>query len=142
MLTLMLDLAVHNAFALYLWLREAHNTTEQEISYREFKQQIAIDVVSPHVAAVENKNKKASEGISPLDGRMIEVIGEDFSNHLLLPTLERQRIQCYLCKILDNSKQRKDSYCCTTCRVGFHPECFTAFHHQMLSQSKEKLCTS
>ena len=47
--------------------------------YLEFKQQIAVDLVSPHVAAVENKNKKTSEG--PLDGRMIEVIGEAFSKH-------------------------------------------------------------
>ena len=61
---------------------------------------------------------------------MIEVIGEDLSNHLLLPTLYKQRIQCFLCKTLDNSKQRKDHYCCMACGMGFHPECFTAFHHQ------------
>jgi hypothetical protein len=56
----------------------------------QYKQQIAVDLVSPHVAAVENKNK-TPEGSSPLDGRMIEVIGEDFSNHLLLPTLEKAK---------------------------------------------------
>lgn len=37
MFTLVFDLAVHNAFALYLWIREVENETEQEMSYREFK---------------------------------------------------------------------------------------------------------
>ena len=130
--TLILDLAVHNAFAMYGWLCEVRNISDEEISYCEFKRRIAVDLVAFHLSVIESRQEKQriSDGVPPLDGRMDEIIGEDVSMHLLLPTLEKKRIQCYLCKILDNSKQRKDHYCCTTCRVGFHPECFTAFHHQ------------
>jgi hypothetical protein len=42
MFTLVLDLAAHNAFALYLWICEVENATEQEMSYGEFKRRIVV----------------------------------------------------------------------------------------------------
>ena len=59
MFTIVLDLAIHNTFALYLWIREVENATEQEISYREFKQRIAVDLVAPYTAALENRQNSA-----------------------------------------------------------------------------------
>ena len=58
MFTMVLDLAVHNAFALYLWIREEENATDQEITYREFKRRIAVDLVAPYTATLENGQKK------------------------------------------------------------------------------------
>ena len=58
MFTMVLDLAVHNAFALYLWIREEENATEPEITYREFKRRIAVDLVAPYTATLENCQKK------------------------------------------------------------------------------------
>ena len=59
MFTIVLDLAVHNALALNLWICEVENATEQEISYREFKRRIAVDLVAPYTAALEIVKKSA-----------------------------------------------------------------------------------
>lgn len=130
--TLILDLAVHNAFSLYLWLLETGNIKETKLTYREFKRRIVVDLVTPYLnqTNVRQKKQKHSENASSLDARQSNMIDEDLSEHFLLPTLDKKQIQCFLCKTLDNSKQRKDSYCCSKCEVGFHPECFTAFHHK------------
>ena len=58
MFTLVLDLAIHNAFALYLWICEVENATEQQMSYHEFKQQIAVDLVAPYITQVKDCQKK------------------------------------------------------------------------------------
>jgi hypothetical protein len=57
MFTLVLDLAVHNVFALYLWICEVENATEQEMSYGEFKRRIAVALLGPYLAGLENCQK-------------------------------------------------------------------------------------
>mmetsp|Transcript_30877 Transcript_30877/g.47329 ORF Transcript_30877/g.47329 Transcript_30877/m.47329 type:complete len:173 (+) Transcript_30877:235-753(+) len=87
----------------------------------------------------EKQNQQSlSAKTASLDEEMMTVIGEDLSKHLLLPTLERKRIQCLVCKTIDNSKQRKAHFCCTECRVSFRPECFTIFHHRNALATHQK----
>jgi hypothetical protein len=47
------------------------------------------------------------DDVLPLDDRMIEEIGEDLSRHLLLPTLQKQRIQSFLCKPWTTQSNKK-----------------------------------
>ena len=50
-------------------------------------------------------------------------------NHILLPCKYKHQPQCYLCKVVDNSIQQKTGFCCSKCQVGFHMQCFAAYHH-------------
>ena len=128
MFTLLLDLAVHNAFSLHCWLVEHDEEgVIQEIKYREFKRRIATLLVGPYLTY---KREKLLRSKYHYNTDVEHILGESSSDHMILPTKNNQRIQCHLCKLVDNSKQRKSSYCCSICGVGFHPECFTAFHYQ------------
>ena len=57
-------------------------------------------------------------------------------NHMLLRNKPRkaeggphtQDAACYLCKL--RGFKSKSIYGCVACQVGFHPECFTAYHYK------------
>ena len=61
---------------------------------------------------------------------------ENLETHMLLPTKNKQCLICHLCKMIDNIHQRKCGFCCIDCGLGYHVECFTAFHHQSHLEEK------
>lgn len=148
--TLILDLAIHNAFALHSWLLDNKNNVDenpQPLAYREFKRRIAEQLVNQYCSHTstnyahpfnDTQSKPCQDIVeeshnnclvNPVDINPRIQESNQAPTHILLPTKNKQRLQCYLCKIVDSNKQRKSGFCCTECGVGFHVECFAAFHH-------------
>ena len=128
--TLILDLAVNNAFALY---NKVCPTLASTVHTREFKRKICEQLVKPYR---HEKNKQKREEsmtyVSPVVPSLSDSVGIIECPHALVknelgPLGRRTEYCCYLCNILHN-KQKKTIYGCTGCNKGFHVECFTAFH--------------
>lgn len=136
--TLYLDLAVHNAFALFLKL-DGENA--RSISFREFKRQIAQQLVSSQINAAESKRINKENTVpktSPAANQYI--IGTTSgTNHMSLENKGKKDANCFLCmlrwKIDSETKEKwipklRTIYGCTECKKGFHVNCFSAYHHE------------
>ncbi|KAE8909690.1 hypothetical protein PF003_g5947 [Phytophthora fragariae] len=77
-----------------------------------------------------------------------EIVGMDASLHMISPNSTEHsngKLLCHLCSVRNIKK--KSRYGCTKCEVGFHVECFTAFHNKdalknspQLRSALEALC--
>ena len=128
--TLLLDLAVNNAFALYnkMW-----PDLSSSVTIREFKRNICEQLVLPHR---DQRNKRKREVHAPFVSPVVPspslTIGCIECPHALVKNRigsksRRTELNCHLCMILHN-KKKKTLYGCTGCHKGFHVECFTAYH--------------
>ena len=196
--TLVLDLAMHNAYALHCWMNNEISKEKLEItylSYKEFKRRIAMQLVEgkqntgilneslttkdgnlPDIVIVNEEIANCADdgnqvtNTSVMPTMPVEAVGESSNSamggsgnivqsyndppntdvyklvasnnepHILLPTINKKCLACHLCKIVDGSVQRKTTYCCTACKVGFHLECFAFYHNQqVVAQHKPAL---
>lgn len=124
--TLLLDLSVHNAYALHKVLEPS-----RQISYREFKWGISEKLVEAHLLSRNRRPRREDgENSGHSTGPGIERMGDIMLNHMLLENVNKTGVVCYLCHVLDNSKRRSTIYGCAQCGKGFHVNCFTMYHFQ------------
>ena len=118
----------------------------EKLDYFEFKRCIVEQLVNSkkknekattnnpnkpeHYGANEEDNKNAFKELNSVVDNKFEVVPAKSSNppHILMPTNNKQCIWCHLCKMINNAVQQKCGTCCTECELGFHVECFAAFH--------------
>ena len=84
-----------------------------------------------HACLEENDSEST---VVPLYSTAVQTTANLGGQHILLPTLQKHRVQCHLCLILDASTQRKCNTNCTACGVGFHVSCFAAYHYREAMQ--------
>jgi len=140
MFTMVLDLAIHQAYSIYI-SSVPNETRRKHNSLTTFKQQVALSLLLPEM----NKSQSAvsifenpvqilpSEG--PTSRGINETLGGISKIHMLLRNKgtkknnsSAQDDPCYLCKL--RGFISKTIYGCPLCKVGFHVECFTAFHYK------------
>ena len=121
--TLLLDLAVHNAYALYccLYDRNIIDTKRskkriRKISFSEFKCSIYEELVGPlHKVNTEkpvyNKSRQHKN-----------------SGHYLVLCEEDMQLRCSHCKLVDKTIRVCSNYGCSKCNLGFCVLCFTIYH--------------
>jgi hypothetical protein len=128
MWTMVLDLAVHNGYAMYKWILDNHpkqiEIKDKIHSFREFKRQVAEGLVIPYM---EQKQKK---GQINRDGCHQSCILDYIESNK-----KRAQVACRLCSVFDKSvgkkvqKSSQTSYYCNSCNHGFHTTCFEFYHN-------------
>ncbi|KUF95983.1 Bifunctional epoxide hydrolase 2 [Phytophthora nicotianae] len=132
--TWMMDLAVINAHTLLTTVRP---TATQGLALREFKRRIAEVLTS---GERQNKTRRASQKKKRARETLDEIVGIDSSIHMITPNSTAHssgKLLCHLCSLRNIKK--KSRYGCTKCELGFHVECFTAFHNQAVLQHSPQL---
>jgi hypothetical protein len=126
MLTLILDLSILNARAVYnkLCLGDPFTVTE-------FKQKICEQLVTP--ALRERQSAPTVQPVPYEQPRLDAVLGALNTTHYLINlnfnVKGRQAdAHCYLCLLL--GKKLKTRFGCMDCQKAFHPTCYTAFHNK------------
>ena len=140
--TLLLDLGVNNAFALFHKLQPSKATGT---NFRDFKQVICEQLVTPC-----NNSKKKKESLSKekssLAGMSITPpsttrIACDQEKHILVSNQRKDNgritdLNCFFCLLSRN--KRKTVYGCIACQKAFYADCFAAYHfcHEQSGNNK------
>ena len=143
--TLLLDLGVNNAYALFtkLWPDDAHN-----VSIRKFKRRICELLLVP----LRKKRKEAAvlaaaqaKAKRPRTASTFESMGCIDSKHILVTNQSvekngKKRTQDLLCRLCSIRKIKKKSiYGCIGCRKAFCVDCFAAYHYRSALSGNSKL---
>ncbi|KAF4132759.1 Transposase IS4 [Phytophthora infestans] len=138
--TWLLDVAIHNAYAIYQAIIAAanghaatDNANDHEVevsapkSLREAKEEIVNLLVAAQHMHMQSLRHRANHR-EPIE----DIVGSDQSQHML--TRSRGKLLCLLCSIRGGKNRVK--YACTRCRRGYHVECFMAIHYKhMMSEN-------
>jgi len=115
------DLCVHNAFAVYNQLQRtamSNQWIQKEelpvLRFQEFKRRICEALVRP------TQEDRARAKRASLEGNVPQLCEKN---------KRRMRIQCYLCVHFGTSEDPRCSFFCQQCNRGFHPECFNVWHN-------------
>ena len=122
--TYFLDLATHQAFALYKVIRE-----DDDMNLKEFKRAICEDLVTPYKELDSSTRKRhRTKEHYHINMHVEDMLGSNTHDHMLIENKDKNDIHCYFC--LMRGIKKKTIYGCVTCAKGFHVNCFTAYHCQ------------
>jgi hypothetical protein len=124
--TMILDLAIINARAIYNKLYRQKNYT-----LTNFKQALCEQLVMPLVRSREERSQRVTPEVRHQSPAVDDVVGSVDSTHYLMNLKRNAKgrvgdANCYLCLIFQ--KKLKTRFGCVQCQKAFHPTCFTAFH--------------
>jgi hypothetical protein len=116
-------------------------TKRRHKSILTFKQKIIESLIQPEMnrRSMSNAHRHNPVQILPTASRTARAINEALGSiaeqHMLVKNKGRKKnnnkpqdVPCYLCRL--RGMQLKTIYGCPQCQVGFHVECFTAYHYQ------------
>jgi len=138
--TMVLDLSVYQAYCVYM-TAIPNATKRRHKSILTFKQKIIESLIQPEMnrRSMSNAHRHNPVQILPTASRTARAINEALGSiaeqHMLVKNKgwkknnnKPQDVPCYLCRL--RGMQLKTIYGCPQCQVGFHVECFTAYHYQ------------
>ncbi len=130
--TMILDLACHQGYSLYEWLRDNHPDVAEivmkekitkKLTFRDFKMKIVESLVEDRLKNNDliTKKPKTSEEDHVLFS--LSATNEDTCK------MVNPQLKCELCDMMSGKRKFAQFYC-GTCKVGFHPQCFHVYHNR------------
>jgi hypothetical protein len=152
-----IDCSIHNAYAfskvlgdekrsyyqfkidLALTLMSAKSTNKFEFCVRGTgEEETEVQHVDPILPTLRMNEATANfcnarRQFAHLASNIVAGAGSDDNTHVLVDTIAKSYVYCFVCSFMDVKRAGRTCSTCTGCQKGFHTGCFALFHNSIVS---------